>query len=216
MQLAIFSFFSVAAFGIPIGVLAAVRQDSWIDFVLRGWAILGLAMPTFLVGLLVILYLSTQLRWMPPVGFTHLWENPIISFQQLIIPAIALGFSSNGILLRMTRTQMLEVLRDDYVRTARAKGLAERIVIWRHALRNALLPVVTTLGGLMGGLLTGTVVIELIFSVPGVGATLVQAILNRDLGVVQVYVLYFAFMALVVNLIVDITYAWLDPRIRYD
>ena len=216
MQLAIFSFFSVAAFGIPIGVLAAVRQDSWIDFVLRGWAILGLAMPTFLVGLLVILYLSTQLRWMPPVGFTHLWENPVISFQQLIIPAIALGFSSNGILLRMTRTQMLEVLRDDFVRTARAKGLAERIVIWRHALRNALLPVVTTLGGLMGGLLTGTVVIELIFSVPGVGATLVQAILNRDLGVVQVYVLYFAFMALVVNLIVDITYAWLDPRIRYD
>ena len=111
---------------------------------------------------------------------------------------------------------MLEVMRDDYVRTARAKGLAERAVIWRHALRNALLPVVTTLGGLMGGLLTGTVVIELIFSVPGVGQALVQAIVSRDLAVVQVYVLYFALMALIVNLIVDITYAWLDPRIRYE
>ena len=216
IQLALFSFISVAAMGIPIGVLAAVRQDSWIDFVLRGWAILGLAMPTFLVGLLVILFLSVEVGWMPPLGFTHLWQNPVVSTQQLIVPAIALGFSSNGLLLRMTRTQMLEVMRDDYVRTARAKGLGEAAVIWRHALRNALLPVVTTLGGLMGGLLTGTVVIELIFSVPGVGQALVQAIVSRDLAVVQVYVLYFALMALIVNLIVDITYAWLDPRIRYE
>ncbi len=216
LQLAMFSFITVAAMGIPIGVLAAVRQDSWLDFALRGWAIFGLAMPTFFVGLLVILFLSVQLQWMPPVGFTNMWQNPVVSTQQLIVPALALGFSTNGILLRMTRTQMLEVLRDDFVRTARAKGLAESVVIWRHALRNALLPVVTILGGLVGGLLTGTVVIELIFSLPGVGQALVQSIVSRDLGVVQVYILYFAALALTVNLIVDISYAWLDPRIHYE
>ena len=150
------------------------------------------------------------------MGFISMWDDPVTSFQQLIFPAMALGFSSNGLLLRMTRTQLLEVMGEDYVRTARAKGLGERIVIWRHAVRNALLPIVTIAGFHVGGLLSGTVVIETVFNIPGVGLGLVRGLNARDMPLIQVYILYFAAMALVVNLVVDLTYAWLDPRIRYD
>ena len=150
----------VTLIAIPIGIIAAVRQDGWLDFILRTFAIVGLAMPSFFVGLLVILGLSVYIGWLPPVGFTSLWDDPITSIQQLILPAAALGFSSNGLLLRITRTQLLEVLREDYVRTARAKGLAERVVIMKHAVRNALLPVVTVGGTQIGFLFSGTIVIE--------------------------------------------------------
>ncbi|PZC50581.1 MAG: peptide/nickel transport system permease protein [Chloroflexi bacterium] len=216
LQLAALSALTVAAVGIPIGILAAVRRDSLLDVILRGWAILGLATPSFFAGLLVILGLSTIFRWMPPVGFSHMWVDPVVSIQQLVFPALALGFASNGLLLRMMRTQLLEVLGDDYVRTARSKGLSNTIVIWRHAVRNALLPVVTTFGFQVGALLSGTVVIEAVFSVPGVGGGLVAALLSRDLPMIQIYIIYFAVLALVVNLLVDLTYAWLDPRIRYE
>ena len=216
LQLAAFSALTVAALGIPIGILAAVRRDSWLDFILRGWAIMGLATPSFFAGLLIILSLSRLLRWMPPVGFTHMWVDPVVTVQQLVFPALALGFASNGLLLRMMRTQLLEVLGDDYVRTARAKGLSNTIVIWRHAVRNALLPVVTTFGFQLGALLSGTVVIEAVFSIPGVGGGLVAALLSRDLPMIQIYIIYFAVLALAVNLVVDLTYAWLDPRIRYE
>jgi len=145
-----------------------------------------------------------------------MWVDPVVSIQQLVFPALALGFASNGLLLRMMRTQLLEVLGDDYVRTARSKGLSNTIVIWRHAVRNALLPVVTTFGFQVGALLSGTVVIEAVFSVPGVGGGLVAALLSRDLPMIQIYIIYFAVLALVVNLLVDLTYAWLDPRIRYE
>ncbi len=216
LQLAIFTAVIITVIAIPIGVVAAIKRDTLLDVLLRGWAIIGLAAPTFFVALLVILGLSLYLRWLPPVGFVNLWTDPIKSVQQLIIPALALGFSTNGLLLRMTRTQLLEVLGEDYVRTARAKGLSENIVIWRHAVRNALLPIVTIAGFQIGGLLSGTVVIETVFNIPGVGQGLVRGLNSRDLPLIQAYILYFAAMALTVNLIVDLTYAWLDPRIRYD
>ena len=216
LQLAFFTALVVSSIAIPIGILAAIKRDSWLDVVLRGWAILGLAAPTFFVAILFILGLSLYFRWLPPVGFVNMWDDPVTSIQQLIFPAIALGFSSNGLLLRMTRTQLLEVMGEDYVRTARAKGLGERIVIWRHAVRNALLPIVTIGGFQIGGLLSGTIVIETVFNIPGVGLGLVRGLNARDLPLIQVYILYFAVMALAVNLIVDLTYAWLDPRIRYE
>jgi ABC-type dipeptide/oligopeptide/nickel transport system permease component len=216
LQLAAFTACTIVVLGIPIGIIAALRQDSWLDLVLRGWAILGQAMPTFFLGLLVLLVLSKWAGWLPPAGFTNLWDNPQTSVQQLLLPAIALGLGSNGTLVRMMRTQLLEVLREDYIRTAYAKGLKQRMVVWRHAVRNAMLPVVTVFGFQIGGLLSGTVVIEQVFSLPGVGGGMVSAINSRDLTVIQVYVLYFASLALVVNLLVDLSYAWLDPRIRYE
>ena len=215
LQLAVLTAIVVTAIAIPIGIIAAVRQDGWLDFILRTFAIVGLAMPSFFVGLLVILGLSVYVGWLPPVGFTSLWDDPITSIQQLMLPAVALGFSSNGLLLRITRTQLLEVLREDYVRTARAKGLAERVVIMKHAVRNALLPVVTVGGTQIGFLFSGTIVIETLFNLPGLGRGLINALNTRDLPVIQIYIMYFALVALAANLIVDLTYAWLDPRIRY-
>ena len=215
VQLAMFSLVVISIISIPIGVLAAVRQDSFVDYILRGFAILGLAMPSFFVALLVVLFLSTVFNWSTPLGFVHLWEEPTKSFQQLIFPAIALGFASSGLLVRMTRAQLLEVLREDYVRTARAKGLGEKAVVLRHAVRNALLPVITIGGTQIGFLFSGTVIIETIFNLPGVGRGLITALNSRDLPAIQVYIMYFAMIALVANLIVDLTYAWLDPRIRY-
>ncbi len=215
LQLAVLTGIVVSVIAIPIGIIAAVRQDGWLDFILRTFAIVGLAMPSFFVGLLVILGLSVYIGWLPPVGFTSLWDDPVKSIQQLMLPAVALGFSSNGLLLRITRTQLLEVLREDYVRTARAKGLAERVVIMKHAVRNALLPVVTVGGTQIGFLFSGTIVIETLFNIPGLGRGLINALNTRDLPVIQIYIMYFALVALVANLIVDLTYAWLDPRIRY-
>ena len=215
LQLAVLTAIVVTVIAIPIGIIAAVRQDGWLDFILRTFAIVGLAMPSFFVGLLVILGLSVYVGWLPPVGFTSLWQDPVTSVQQLLLPAVALGFSSNGLLLRITRTQLLEVLREDYVRTARAKGLTERVVIMKHAVRNALLPVVTVGGTQIGFLFSGTIVIETLFNLPGLGRGLINALNTRDLPVIQIYIMYFALVALVANLIVDLTYAWLDPRIRY-
>ena len=215
LQLAIFTGIVVALIAIPVGVLAAVKQDTWIDYILRSIAVVGLAAPSFFVGMLIILGLSLYFRWIPPIAFVNLWDNPTIAFQQLIFPAAALGFASQGLLLRMTRTQLLEVLREDFVRTARAKGLAERAVVMRHGVRNALLPVVTIAGVQIGFLFSGTVVIETVFNVPGIGRGLIQAMFIRDLPMIQAYIMYFALVALTANFLVDLTYAWLDPRIRY-
>ncbi len=215
LQLAIFTAIVVSLIAIPVGVLAAVKQDTWIDYILRSIAVIGLAAPSFFVGMLIILGLSLYFRWIPPIAFVNLWDNPTVAFQQLIFPAAALGFASQGLLLRMTRTQLLEVLREDFVRTARAKGLTERAVIMRHGVRNALLPVVTIAGVQIGFLFSGTVVIETVFNVPGIGRGLIQAMFIRDLPMIQAYIMYFALVALTANFLVDLTYAWLDPRIRY-
>ena len=201
---------------IPVGILAAVRQDSLADYTLRSISILGIATPSFFAGIIVILVLSVYFKWIPPIGFVHLWDSPWKSSQQLIFPALALGFTSQGLLMRITRGQLLEVMRQDYVRTAYAKGLAERVVILRHAVRNSLLPVVTLAGSQIGALLSGTVAIELIFNLPGVGRALISAVRIRDLPVIEVYVMYFAVVVLVVNLFIDLTYGLLDPRIQYE
>ncbi len=215
LQLSLMSFLVIATVGIPIGVLAAVKQDSWIDYLFRGLAILGLAMPTFWLALLILLALSLWFNWIPPIEFVNLWEDPATSLTQLIFPAVALGLSAQGTTMRMTRSQLLEVMREDYVRTARAKGLAERLVILRHALRNALLPVLTILGILLGVLLGGTIVIEIVFNIPGLGRPVINAVSSLDQPVLQVVVLAFTLIFLVLNLIVDMAYALLDPRIRY-
>ena len=215
LQLAFFTGIVVTVIAIPVGILAAVKQDTWIDYLLRSIAVIGLAAPSFFIGMLIILGLSVYFRWIPPVIFASIWDDPFTAAQQLFFPAIALGFASQGLLLRITRTQLLEVLREDYVRTARAKGLSERAVIGGHAVRNALLPVVTIAGVQIGFLFSGTIVIETVFNIPGIGRGLIRAITSRDLLMIQAYVMYFALIALIANLLVDMTYAWLDPRIRY-
>ena len=215
LELGIFTIVVIWMIAVPIGILAAIKQDGGLDYILRGVAIIGLAMPSFFVGMLVIYGLSRGFNWIPPLGYVHLWEDPAKSFTQLIFPAVALGFSINGTLLRMTRTQLLEVLREDYVRTARSKGLTERVVILRHSVRNALLPVVTIAGAQLGLIFSGTIVIENIFNIPGIGRGILNAMFNRDLPMTQVYLTYFVFIALTANLIVDLLYAVLDPRIRY-
>ena len=215
LQLALLSFLVISTVGIPIGVLAAVRQDTWTDYVFRGLAILGLAMPTFWLALLILLALSIWFNWIPPLEFVNLWEDPKTSITQLIFPALALGLSAQGTTMRMTRSQLLEVMREDYVRTARAKGLVERLVIFRHAVRNSILPVLTILGLLLGGLLGGTIVIEIVFNIPGLGRPVINAVGSLDQPVLQVIVVAFTLIFLVLNLLVDLAYALLDPRIRY-
>ena len=215
LQLSLLSFAAILIFSIPMGMLAAVKQGGWLDYVMRGMSIMFLAMPTFFVGLLIAIILHEAFNWQP-TELTHLWENTGTSFQQLILPAVALGASCSGLLMRLTRTQLLEVLREDYARTARAKGLAEKAVIIKHGARNALLPVVAYAGFQFGILFSGTVVIELIFSLPGIGYGLVQALFWHDLPLIQTYLMYIAFLALTINLVVDLIHAWLDPRIRYE
>ncbi len=215
LQLALLSFLVVATIGIPIGVLAAISQDTWLDYLFRGFAILGIAMPTFWLGLLMVLALSLWFNWIPPLEFVNLWENPTTSLSQLIFPALALGLSAQGTTMRMARSQLLEVLREDYVRTARAKGLKESLVILRHALKNAVLPVLTVLGILLGVLLGGTIVIEVVFNIPGMGRAVINAVYSLDQPVIQVVVVGFTLIFLVLNLLVDLAYALLDPRIRY-
>ena len=211
LQLILLSFAVTLIFSIPMGMLAAVKQDGWLDYVVRGMSILFLAMPTFVVGLLIAIILNWQ-----PTKFTHLWENTAMSVQQLILPAVALGAGCSGLLMRLTRTQFLEVLRVDCARMARAKSLAEKAVVIKHGARNALLPVVANAGVLFGILFSGTVVIEVIFGIPGIGRGLVQTVFWGDLPTIQTYIMYLAFMALAINLVVDLIYAWLDPRVRYE
>jgi peptide/nickel transport system permease protein len=200
---------------IPVGVLSATRQDTVSDYAGRVVAVSGLSMPEFWLGTLVITFAAIWFNWIPPIGYVSLWESPWRNLQQFLVPAAILGFRLSAATMRMTRSTVLEVLREDYVRTAWAKGLAGRIVVYKHALKNALIPVVTIVGGQLGTLLAGTVVIETIFALPGMGRLTVEAILFRDYPVVQTNVMLVAATLVTLNLIVDLTYAWLDPRIRY-
>jgi peptide/nickel transport system permease protein len=200
---------------IPIGVLSATRQDTTPDYVGRVVAVSGLSMPEFWLGTLVITFAAIWFNWIPPIGYVSLWDSPWRNLQQFLIPAAILGFRLSAATMRMTRSTVLEVLREDYVRTAWAKGLAGKIVVYKHALKNALIPVVTIVGGQLGTLLAGTVVIETIFALPGMGRLTFEAILYRDYPIVQTNVMLVAATLVTLNLIVDLTYAWLDPRIRY-
>jgi peptide/nickel transport system permease protein len=200
---------------VPIGVLSATRQDKPSDYVGRVVAVSGLSLPDFWLGTLVITFAAIWLRWIPPIGYASLFEDPLKNLQQFLLPAAVLGFRLSAATMRMTRSTVLEVLREDYVRTAWAKGLGGRIVVYKHALKNALIPVVTIVGGQLGTLLAGTVVVETIFALPGMGRLTVEAILYRDYPIVQTNVMLVAGTLVALNLIVDLTYAWLDPRIRY-
>ena len=203
------------AISIPVGVLSATRQDTAPDYAGRVVAVSGLSLPDFWLGTLVITFAAIWFQWIPPIGYVSFWEQPWRNLQQFLLPAAVLGFRLSAATMRMTRSTVLEVLREDYVRTAWAKGLAGRIVVYKHALKNALIPVVTIVGGQLGTLLAGTVIVETIFALPGMGRLTVEAILFRDYPVVQTNVMLVAATLVTLNLLVDLTYAWLDPRIRY-
>src|SRR5712691_3685427 len=200
---------------IPIGILSAIRQDTLIDYAARLFVIAGLSIPNFWLSILVILGLVHYFSWLPPLNYEPFWVDPWLNFKQLIFPALIAGYRLSAIGARMTRSSILEVLRDDYVRTARAKGLLERVVVLKHALRNALLPVITTIGVELLVLFGGLVIIETVFTIPGVGRYLVDAITHRDYPSIQALVFVFAVFVVLMNLLVDIIYAFLDPRIRY-
>lgn len=201
--------------GVPLGVISAVKQNSPLDYLARALAITGLSVPHFWLGIVLILVLANFFNWVVPLRYAELWEDPRTNIGQLIWPVLVLGTTFTALLARVTRSAMLEVLRADYIRTARAKGLRPLAVIGRHGLRNALLPIVTVFGAQLGALISGAVVTERVFNVPGMGRYFVESVFVRDFPVVQAVVLLIALAYLIVNLAVDLTYAWLDPRIRY-
>ena len=215
MELAILTLLLAVIWAIPLGVVSAVRQNGIVDYLARLVSLSGLSLPLFFTGALILYGLVRFFHWLPPLEFVAFTENPLENLKQLIWPALAQAYYISAPIARLTRSQMLEVVRQDYVRTARAKGLAEGAVIYRHALRNSLLPVVTFIGWWGGRLLGGLVIVEIIFVVPGMGAALIQAVSQRDYPTVQAMVFVMALVFLTVNLAVDLLYAWLDPRIRY-
>jgi len=199
-----------------LGVVAAVRQNTWVDQSAMTMALLGLSLPDFWVGLVMIYLFAVLLGWFPTGGYVELSKGVGLWLRSLIMPAMALGLAQLGLLARITRATMLEVLRQDYVRTARAKGVPERRVIDKHALANTLIPVVTVIGIIVGILLGGAVVVESVFAMPGVGRLIIGAILRRDYPVIQGGLLLTASIYVFVNILVDVLYAWLDPRVRYE
>lgn len=200
---------------IPAGILAAVRRNKATDGVVSSVALLGVSTPDFWLGFILILIFSVQLAWLPPAGYVPFTENPARFFSLLILPALTLGFQVTGILTRFTRSAVLEVLSQDFIRTAKAKGLGERLVLYKHALRNAFVPIITVIGLNVGFLLSGTIIVETIFGWAGVGSLAVTAINQRDYPVVQATVMLFALIFTGVNLLVDLAYGLIDPRIRY-
>src|SRR4051812_38395971 len=200
---------------IPVGVISAVRQDTWSDYLGRSTAIGMLAIPSFWLGTLVVTLPSVWWGWTPPLRYTRLLDDPAKNLTHVALPAIILGLALSGSLMRLTRAQMLEVLRQDFVRTATAKGLADRAVIVHHALKNAFIPILTLLGLQVSILVGGTVVLESIFVLPGMGRYLLEAVQYRDYPVIQGLNLIFAVVIIMANLFVDLAYGWLDPRVRY-
>ncbi len=200
---------------IPVGILSALKQDTWIDYILRVFSIVGVSMPLFWTGILILFALVVFFDWFPPVPFRSFQDDPWNNLQTMIWPAVALGYFAVAVLSRMVRSTMLEVLREDYIRTARSKGLVERVVVLRHAFKNSMLPVITLMGLQLAAIISGTVVLERIFSIPGMGNLILRAVTENDYYALQATVLAYAFVFLVLNLIVDLSYGWLDPRVRY-
>jgi peptide/nickel transport system permease protein len=215
LQVAVMATLVATLLAIPLGILAAVRQDTWVDYAVRVFSIAGLAMPSFWLGILMILGFLIVFRWLPPMVYTPFWVDPWQNLAQLMWPALAVGYRYSAVATRMTRSTMLEVLREDYIRTARAKGLWHKLILTRHALKNAMLPVLTVIALEFAFLLGGLVVTEQVFNLNGLGLLFVQAIAHRDYTLTQALVLLIAFTFIVVNFLVDLAFAWLDPRIRY-
>ena len=201
---------------IPLGVLAAVKRNTFADRFVRVFALLGVSVPGFALSILLILVLSLAFNYFPPLGYVVFFEDPLRNLQIMILPAAILGVSISGSVMRMTRSSVLEVLRQDFIKTVRAKGASERVAIFKHALRNALIPIITLIGMQIGSLLGGAVIVEQIFSLPGLGQMTLTGINQRDYPVVQGCVLFIAFVYVLVNLVTDLLYAYIDPRISYD
>jgi len=215
LQLGLMGIIIAQLVALPIGIYSALRQDKWGDYIGRSFAILCISVPGFWLGTLIIVFPSIWWGYMPPVMLIHFTEDPIGNLIMFAVPAIVLGMALGGMTMRMTRTMMLEVLRQDYIRTAWAKGLRERVVILRHSLKNALIPVVTVIGLQMPLMFGGTVIIEQIFSLPGIGRLLLDAVIHRDTPVISGVTILFAVALVLINLMVDLTYAYLDPRVHY-
>src|SRR6266699_3035961 len=221
LEVAVMATIIAVTIAIPLGTISALRQNSWIDQVVRSFSIAGLATPAFwlaIVSILIVLDITQAISghpWMPPIDYVPLWQDPIRNLSIVMLPALTIGYRYAAVSMRMTRSAMLEVLREDYIRTARAKGLIRRLIINRHALKNALLPVVTVIGIEFAFLIGGLVVTETVFNLPGVARFLVQAILWRDYPVVQNLVMFTAIIVILSNLLVDMLYGWLDPRVKY-
>ena len=221
LQVAFMATFVAVIISIPLGAISAIKQDTWIDYVVRAFSIFGIAIPSFWLGIMIILGLLiyTQIwfgePWMPPIWYVSPFEDPISNMSQLIWPSVATGYRYSAVATRMTRSALLEVLREDYIRTARAKGLMEKIIINRHALKNSLLPVVTVIGIEFAFLMGGLVVTEQVFNLNGLGKLFVESVLNNDYSMTQALVMIVVTVFVFTNFVVDLFYAWLDPRIRY-
>lgn len=215
LELAVLAILIAVAFAVPLGVISAIKPDSLIDYLSRVITLVGISIPTFFAGLLVVLVLSRGFSWLPPLGYADLWDDPWKNIQQMFLPALALGFYDMAFIARVTRSSMMEIIREDYMRTARAKGLAERIVLVRHGLKNAVLPILTISGWQFGRLFGGTVIIESIFKVPGIGTLLIETVFQRDFPTIQAIIIVIAVSIVIINLLVDLLYGLLDPRIRY-
>jgi peptide/nickel transport system permease protein len=213
-ELGLLSLMIAVAVALPVGIYSAIRQDTAGDYLTRSFSILMLAIPSFWLGTLVIVFPSIWWGWSPELSYVPFSENPLKNIGQMIVPALILGISLSAVIMRLTRTMMLEVLRQDYIRTAWAKGLSERLVVMRHALRNALIPVVTLAGLLAASLIGGAVVLEQIFTIPGMGLLLLEAVSRRDYPVITGVFLVVGFLVTLINLAVDLTYGLLDPKVR--
>ncbi len=215
LLLTVFSLAIATAVGIPAGVVAAVQHNSWIDQVSMAVALFGVSMPSFWLGLNLILIFSVWLGLLPVAGYVPIQQSLAGALRSLVLPAVTLGFSGSALIARMTRSSMLEVLGQDFIRTARAKGNTERRVVFRHALRNAMIPTVTVIGLAMGGLLAGAIVTETVFALPGVGRLVISSVLRRDYPVIQGVLMFIAAIYVLVNLLIDVLYVYLDPRVKY-
>ena len=215
LELGIMALIIAQLIALPIGVLSAVRQDSWSDYLGRSFAIMCVAIPNFWLGTLVVVFPAMWWGWSPPLMLIKFADDPIGNIKMFLVPAIVLGMSLSGITMRMTRNMLLEVLRQDYIRTAWSKGLKERVILVRHALKNALIPVIITVGLQVPIVIGGTVIIENIFNLPGMGNLIVDSLITRDYTIVSGVMLLFGVGVAVINLLVDLTYAFLDPRIHY-
>ncbi|MGE3855368.1 MAG: ABC transporter permease [Dehalococcoidia bacterium] len=214
MELTVFALSFTMLFAIPIGTLVAVKQDRWPDYVVRGGAVLGASLPAFWIATVVLVIAGRYFAWAPNFEHQGLFENPVGNVIQFLLPAFILGIATSASMLRLTRGMLLEVLRQDYIRTAYAKGLRQRTVVVRHALRNAMLPVVTVVGLHLTNLLSGTLTIEIIFGLPGIGRVMIEAINTRDYPTIQTINLLVATSVVFINLAIDLTYGYLDPRTK--
>ncbi len=214
LELAALAVLFAVVVGVPVGVISAMRQDKWPDYILRSVAIFGLSVPNFYIATILLTVFAINFNWGPSLKYIEFWDNPLRNLQQFAFPAFILSLGTSAQVMRFSRTMMLDVLRQDYIRTAWAKGLRERLVISRHALKNAMLPVITVLGLTAANLVGGTVIFETLFTLPGVGGYLTYSVAQKDFQPIQGVVLLFAFAVIVINLVVDISYTLLDPRAK--